>query len=425
MSQNNQDYIKKNYAFNFSLLMIDALGFGAAYSMMIPTGFVPDVVNQLTNLWFLPPLIISIFFLGVFFSQFITSAFREKESYAKSDVVKWALGERLAILLLFWSLSPDFSSETQLNLFFLFYSLFIFCAGAILPSYFDMVSRILYKRRSLFFALNVSLSSVTGFALSNYAEGIISSTTIVNGYRESLLLVIIITTFSLVSLLLIREPKDVVKEKKQINFISEINKKFLEWKNIYNSNKEIKYFCIANMICAFPEAISPFYSIWLLDKGFDKSILAQWVALIFVGQGIGSFIVPYLGKVSGFRLTYILGLAFHSFATVLYLLDPIQFHYFIFLFTGIGLGCFLNSLSNIAIELAPTGDAGSINAMLGIFRMPGFVLLPLLVSLFIKDLPIFYIFIAILISCFVSIMLVSRNIDDPIYPQVRFWSTDS
>ena len=129
MSQNNQDYIKKNYAFNFSLLMIDALGFGAAYSMMIPTGFVPDVVNQLTNLWFLPPLIISIFFLGVFFSQFITSAFREKESYAKSDVVKWALGERLAILLLFWSLSPDFSSETQLNLFFLFYSLFIFCAG--------------------------------------------------------------------------------------------------------------------------------------------------------------------------------------------------------------------------------------------------------------------------------------------------------
>ena len=101
MSQNNQDYIKKNYAFNFSLLMIDALGFGAAYSMMIPTGFVPDVVNQLTNLWFLPPLIISIFFLGVFFSQFITSAFREKESYAKSDVVKGALGERLAILLYF------------------------------------------------------------------------------------------------------------------------------------------------------------------------------------------------------------------------------------------------------------------------------------------------------------------------------------
>ena len=105
METDNQEYIKKNYSFNFSLLMIDALGFGAAYSMMIPTGFVPDVVKELTNSWFLPPLIISIFFLGIFFSQFITSAFRLKETYAKTDVIKWALAERLGIVLLYLTLS--------------------------------------------------------------------------------------------------------------------------------------------------------------------------------------------------------------------------------------------------------------------------------------------------------------------------------
>ena len=425
METDNQEYIKKNYSFNFSLLMIDALGFGAAYSMMIPTGFVPDVVKELTNSWFLPPLIISIFFLGIFFSQFITSAFRLKETYAKTDVIKWALAERLGIVLLYLTLSFNLNNLLQLRLFFLFYAVFIFSAGAILPSYFDMVSRILYKRRPLFFAINLSLTSVTGFFLSNYAEKIIDETSIVNGYRQALLIVIVVTTISLVSLLLFREPKPIQIKKDDIRFFQEIKNKTKEWSEIYQKNYKIKYFCIANMICVFPEAIAPFYSIWLLDKGFDKSTLAQWVALIFVGQGIGSFLVTMLGSLKGFKYTYVLGLLFHSVAALLFLTNPVRFHYSIFFFTGLGLGCFVNSVANIAIELASTGDAGNINALLGIFRMPGFVLLPLVVSFFIQQASTTYVFVAILISCLISIFVLYRNIDSEIYPKVRFWSSDS
>ena len=404
--------------------MIDALGFGAAMSMMIPTGFVPDVINQLTDSWFLPPLIISLFFLGVFFSQFISSAFRKKETYAKSDVIKWALAERLGIVLLYFSLSSNLNAQLQVRFFFFFYAVFIFSAGAILPSYFDMVSRILYKRRPLFFALNLSLSAFSGFILSNYAENIIDKTSIVNGYREALLVVIIVTTITLPPLMLIREPKE-IREKVKVEFFVEIKRKVLEWRKIYASNIEIRYFCIANMVCAFPEAISPFYSIWLLDRGFDKSTLAQWVGLIFVGQGLGSFTVPIIGRLKGFKSTYILALAFHCIATLFYLISPLNFHYLIFLFTGLGLGCFMNSLSNIAIELANTGDAGNINALLGIFRMPGFVLLPLLVSFFVQQISTVYIFVMILGACCMSILIVNKNIKDPIYLKVRFWDSDS
>ena len=404
--------------------MIDALGFGAAMSMMIPTGFVPDVINQLTDSWFLPPLIISLFFLGVFFSQFISSAFRKKETYAKSDVIKWALAERLGIVLLYFSLSSNLNAQLQVRFFFFFYAVFIFSAGAILPSYFDMVSRILYKRRPLFFALNLSLSAFSGFILSNYAENIIDKTSIVNGYREALLVVIIVTTITLPPLMLIREPKE-IREKVKVEFFVEIKRKVLEWRKIYASNIEIRYFCIANMVCAFPEAISPFYSIWLLDRGFDKSTLAQWVGLIFVGQGLGSFTVPIIGRLKGFKSTYILALAFHCIATLFYLISPLNFHYLIFLFTGLGLGCFMNSLSNIAIELANTGDAGNINALLGIFRMPGFVLLPLLVSFFVQQISTVYSFVMILGACCMSILIVNKNIKDPIYLKVRFWDSDS
>ena len=424
MQLTNQDFIIKNYSYNFTLLMIDALGFGAAYSMMIPTGFVPDVINQLTYSWFLPPLIISLFFLGIFFSQFVASAFRKKETYAKTDVIKWAIAERAGMLLLYFSLSPRLDSQVQVGLFFLFYAVFIFSAGAILPSYFDMVSRILYKHRPLFFAINASLSSISGFILSNYAENIINNTSIVNGYRESLLIVIIVTTVSLVSLFLIREPKENIEEVR-VKFFVEIKRKVAEWRNIYDSNIEIKYFCIANMVCAFPEAISPFYSIWLLESGFDKSTIAQWVALIFVGSGLGSFTVPIIGRLKGFKSTYILALGFHCIATLFYLINPLSLHYLIFLFTGLGLGCFMNSVSNIAIELATTGDAGNINALLGIFRMPGFVLLPLLVSFFINQISLVYIFISIILACWLSIYIVIKYINNPINPKVRFWSSDS
>ena len=405
--------------------MVDAFGFGAAMSMMIPAGFVPDVVDQLTDLWFLPSMIISLFFFGVFFSQFISSAFREKETYAKSSVVKWAIVERLGIVLLYLSLSTELSTQSQLRFFFFSYAVFIFSAGAILPSYFDMVSRILYKKRSLFFALNLSLSSITGVVLSNYAKNIIDKTTIVNGYRQALLIVILVTTISLISLLIIREPKPIHVESKKVKFFEEIPKKFDEWKNIYLTNHEIKYFCIANMVCVFPEAVSPFYSIWLLDRGFDKSTLAQWVALIFIGQVVGSFIVPILGKSRGFKTTYILALIFHSVSALLFLFDPISLHYLIFFFTGLGLGSFINSLSNIAIELAKTGDGGNINALLGIFRMPGFILLPIIVAFFVQQNSSVYILISILISCGASIFVVMRNIDSGIFPQIRFWASDS
>ena len=59
--------------------MVDAFGFGAAMSMMIPAGFVPDVVDQLTDLWFLPSMIISLFFFGVFWSQMQTNKFGTRE----------------------------------------------------------------------------------------------------------------------------------------------------------------------------------------------------------------------------------------------------------------------------------------------------------------------------------------------------------
>jgi hypothetical protein len=425
MQPTNEEYIKKNYSYNFALLVIDAFGFGAAYSMMVPTGFVPDVIDQLTDSWLLPSLIISLFFLGIFFSQFVASAFREKETYAKSSVIKWGTIERLGIVLLYLSLTADISSEAQLRFFFLSYAVFIFSAGAILPSYFDMVSRILYKNRSIFFALNLSLGSITGVLLSNYAKNIIEKTSIVNGYKQALVVVILVTTISFISLLIIREPKPTNVEIKKVKFSKEIQKKVIEWKNIYLTNHEIKYFCIANMVCVFPEAVSPFYSIWLLDKGFDKSILAQWVALIFIGQGIGSFIVPILGKSKGFKITYILGLVFHTMAALLFLIDPLSLHYIIFLFTGIGLGSFVNSLSNIAIELAKTGDAGNINALLGIFRMPGFVLLPIIVAFFVQQNSSVYILISILISCGASMYLVFRKIESKILPQIRFWTSDS
>ena len=96
------------------------------------------------------------------------------------------------------------------------YAVFVFRAGAILPSYFDLVSRVLYKYRSVFFSINLTTGSASGYLVSRYVDSQIKNKGLVEGYLEGLILVIIITTISLIPLILIKEPKCEIRSKSKI-----------------------------------------------------------------------------------------------------------------------------------------------------------------------------------------------------------------
>ena len=95
------------------------------------------------------------------------------------------------------------------------------------------------------------------------------------------------------------------------------------------------------------------------------------------------------------------------------------------LLAGLGLGIFNTSQSNLAVELGDVGDAGNTNAMLTAFRVPIFIIIPLIVGFFNSSSSIFLILLLSMSSAIIGVGIVALKLNDPVLPKVRFWLKDS
>ncbi len=407
------------------MFIFDAIGFGSAFALLIPGSYLPDVALTISDEWYTPALIVIIFYAVGIFSQFLTSARRNKEQDSKRGVIFWGICERVGIVLLALTLSSYSKTDMGFIYFVVAYVIFVFSAGAILPSYFDLVSRVLYKFRSVFFALNLTFGSAAGYLVSRYVDRQIAESGLIDGYVSGLILVIVITGISLIPLILIREPQTGSKGKVKLS-VSALLSQFKIWKQIYRNNVGLNAVSLSNFFSAIPEAITPFFSIWLISfYDIPTNRLGMWVTLLLLSQSLGSFFVPIIGIRTGFKYTYILGLSMHFIASAILITSGSTYENLIFLFAGLGLGIFNTSQSNLAVELGDVGDAGNTNAMLTAFRVPIFIIVPLLAGFFNSYSSVSVILLFSMSSAAIGISIVVIKLVDPVLPKVRFWLKDS
>tara|TARA_B100000497_G_scaffold8946_1_gene9609 strand:+ start:960 stop:2183 length:1224 start_codon:yes stop_codon:yes gene_type:complete len=407
------------------MFIFDAIGFGSAFALLIPGSYLPDVALTISDEWYTPALIVIIFYAVGIFSQFLTSARRNKEQDSKRGVIFWGICERVGIVLLALTLSSYSKTDMGFIYFVVAYVIFVFSAGAILPSYFDLVSRVLYKFRSVFFALNLTFGSAAGYLVSRYVDRQIAESGLIDGYVSGLILVIVITGISLIPLILIREPQTGSKIKAKLS-VSALLSQFKIWKQIYRNNVGLNAVSLSNFFSAIPEAITPFFSIWLISfYDIPTNRLGMWVTLLLLSQSLGSFFVPIIGIRTGFKYTYILGLSMHFIASAILITSGSTYENLIFLFAGLGLGIFNTSQSNLAVELGDVGDAGNTNAMLTAFRVPIFIIVPLLAGFFNSYSSVSVILLFSMSSAAIGIGIVVIKLVDPVLPKVRFWLKDS
>ena len=407
------------------MFIFDAIGFGSAFALLIPGSYLPDVALILSDKWYTPSLIVIIFYAVGIFSQFLTTARRNKEQDSKRGVIFWGICERVGIIVLALTLSSYSKTDTGFIFFVVAYIIFVFSAGAILPSYFDLVSRVLYKFRSVFFALNLTFGSAAGYLVSRYVDLKILEKGLIEGYLSGLILVIAVTGFSLIPLLLIREPQTKYRSTTKLS-LAALSSQINMWKETYKNNVGLNAISLSNFFSAIPEAITPFFSIWLISfYNIPTNRLGMWVTLLLLSQSIGSFFVPIIGIRTGFKYTYILGLSMHLIASTIFIFTGSSFQNLIFIFAGLGLGIFNTSQSNLAVELGDVGDAGNTNAMLTAFRVPIFIIVPLIVGFFNSGSSIFVILLFSMISAIIGVGIVAFKLKDPVLPKVRFWLKDS
>jgi len=407
------------------MFILDSIGFGSAFALLIPLSYTPDVAFEISGAWFAAPSVIIIFYFLNIFGQFISSSNRKKEEDSKLDVIKWGILERLGFVLIYLTLNYFQDSSFILAFFLITYGIFVYSAGAILPAYFDLVSRVLYKHRAIFFAANLTTGSLAGFLVSRYVDFRIQAKGLVEGFSDGLLVVIAITSLSLIPLILIREPKGISQNKKKLNLVI-IKNKLKEWYEIYQNSKDVRAIALSNIVSVVPESITPFFTIWLINYyQLDSAKIGIWITLLLISQSIGSFIVPILASRLGFKTTYICGLLFHFIASMLFILNPLTFQNLIFIFAGLGSGTFVTSQSNISVEIGKVGDAGNTNAMLTAFRLPGLILGPFIFAYFVNLGNITSFLFVSLGSSLLGISIMRYKMKNKILPQVRFWSKDS
>jgi hypothetical protein len=407
------------------MFIFDAIGFGSAFALLIPGSYLPDVALTISDKWYTPSLIVIIFYAVGIFSQFLISARRNIEQDSKRGVIFWGICERFGIILLALTLSTYSTYNMGFIFFVIAYIIFVFSAGAILPSYFDLVSRVLYKFRSVFFALNLTFGSAAGYLVSRYVDLRIAESGLIEGYLSGLMLVIGVTSISMIPLLLIREPQTGSKSTTKISIVA-LRDQLNMWKHIYKNNTGLKAVSLSNFFSAIPEAITPFFSIWLISfYDIPTNRLGMWVTLLLLSQSIGSFFVPIIGIRIGFKYTYILGLSMHFAASAVFIYGGSNFQNLIFILAGLGLGIFNTSQSNLAVELGDVGDAGNTNAMLTAFRVPIFIIVPLLVGFFNSYSVISLILLFSMSSATIGVGIVIFKLIDPVLPKVRFWLKDS
>ena len=407
------------------MFILDSIGFGSAFALLIPLSYTPDVAFEISGAWFAAPSVIIMFYFLNIFGQFISSSNRKKEEDSKLDVIKWGILERLGFVLIYLTLNYFLDSSLILVFFLITYGIFVYSSGAILPAYFDLVSRVLYKHRAIFFAANLTTGSLAGFLVSRYVDFRIQEKGLVEGFSDGLLVVIAITSLSLIPLILIREPKGISQNKKKLNLVI-IKNKLNDWYEIYKNSKDVRAIALSNIVSVVPESITPFFTIWLISYyQLDSAKIGIWVTLLLISQSIGSFIVPILASRLGFKTTYICGLLFHFIASMLFILNPFTFQNLIFIFAGLGSGTFVTSQSNISVEIGKVGDAGSTNAMLTSFRLPGLILGPFIFAYFVNLENITSFLFVSLGSSLLGISIMRYKMKNKILPQVRFWSKDS
>ena len=407
------------------MFILDSIGFGSAFALLIPLSYTPDVAFEISGAWFAAPSVIIMFYFLNIFGQFISSSNRKKEEDSKLDVIKWGILERLGFVLIYLTLNYFLDSSLILVFFLITYGIFVYSSGAILPAYFDLVSRVLYKHRAIFFAANLTTGSLAGFLVSRYVDFRIQEKGLVEGFSDGLLVVIAITSLSLIPLILIKEPKGISQNKKKLN-LAIIKNKLNDWYEIYKNSKDVRAIGLSNIVSVVPESVTPFFTIWLISYyQLDSAKIGIWVTLLLISQSIGSFIVPILASRLGFKTTYICGLFFHFIASMLFILNPLTFQNLIFIFAGLGSGTFVTSQSNISVEIGKVGDAGNTNAMLTAFRLPGLILGPFIFAYFVNLGNINSFLFVSLASSLLGISIMRYKMKNKILPQVRFWSKDS
>ncbi len=379
LEQDYPDYIekvRKNYWWNFIVIMLDSAFFSFSVTMLSQDTIIPYFVSQLSDLKFFIGLVPALYYLGFYLPQLIGAYVVTGKPTRKKYIFWISVAERVAILVIaLIAQSLDLLTDRQaLILLLVAFMAYSITTGLIIPAYNDFISKTIIRRRGFFYGAMNGLGGLIGFAASLTAAYFLDQ---YNYPHDLRLLFWVGFATSFISPFFIAAYREVqFPFKGRVETLAEFLKSIPA--HIKTSPGFSRYMWVRAMLSLGLLANS-FYALYAIQRfSLKEGVLGIITMIILLSQSAVGFLWGWLGDRFGFKLVYILSSVLVVLMGLLAVtaVDIWSFYVIAFCIGGI-YAVTRTADSNMVFELAPPSETSRFIGIVNTFVAPVITLAPL------------------------------------------------
>jgi MFS family permease len=296
--------VRKNYWWNFVVIMLDSAFFTFSVTMLSQDTILPYFVSHLSDQKVLIGLVPALYFLGFYLPQLFGAHMVTGRATRKRYIFWIAVAERIGILLialiaqvLDWLTAPQ-----ALVLLLLAFTLYSVTTGLIVPAYSDFISKHIIRQRGLFYGSMNGLGGLIGFAasltatyfLDHYAYPVDLRMLLWVGFAASFISPFFIAAY--------REVPFPFKVKK------EPLGEFLKSIPVHiRSSAGFGRYMVVRALLNLGLMANAFYALYAINRfNLGEGVLGTLTMSILIAQSAVGFLWGWLGDRFGFKLIYVI-----------------------------------------------------------------------------------------------------------------------
>lgn len=378
MIKNFEEEVRKNYRWNFTVNIMDAVFFWFGMGFASVNTVLPAFLRHFTSSNLIIGLVASLNTLGWFLPQIFSANYIQKIKRKKDIILRWGLGERLpwlflSLLLLYLSELP---SWIFLSIFFVLYAVFAFAGGVMGPAWLDMLAKVIpLKKRGRFFGWSNFLGGGMGMFAGFLSIYILRSYSFPKNFSLCFLISFIAASISYGFFALVREPIYPIQGRRTSfkEYIGEIP-------HLLKGDRNFSSFLLASVFLSCGGMATSFFAVYALDSlSLSDSYMGVFTSLILGAQTISSLLWGYLGDRKGYKVVMEMSvlLTISACLVAIFSSSPYLF-YIVFILIGCSFSAGMISSQNIVLEFSSPQMRPTYIALSNTFKAPFVGLSPLL-----------------------------------------------
>ncbi|GAB4331982.1 MAG: MFS transporter [Candidatus Abyssubacteria bacterium] len=348
------EFVRRNFRWNFTFNLLYGLFGTTGWRLIMAPTFVPTYIHQLGGSNFIVGLLFFFGGLTRFITPPVTASLVEHHVQLKKQSI--LVGSLMRIQVLMMAVAGFFfSAHLNLISFFIFFSLFNLFMGMQNVVYNTVMAKVIpVDRRGRFIGLREFVGGVTAFLVALVAGSLVERLTFPHGYAATYFLAFLLTSAGLAFFAFSREPATpaALDRKPPLERLRSLPTLMREDRNFAN-------YCLCRVVGSLALMSRPFFILYVGKTISLSGTHLGWLTSFFLFSQ--TFINLFLGRVadqSGFRKVFMISVILWTVGMAALVLLPISFGMasVIFIALGAGMGGFMMSMQNMALEFGSTAD---------------------------------------------------------------------